>query len=142
MLAYLHDCVEKKKPGTCIICGAGPFTDREIIEVVRKRKIKGSAKSESSPEPDWVPIQESQDRKVIDVNADEMEEDERPIQRARDSGKVLSRSEPASADSREGSPDILLRKNSFQSSTKLDALIRDLSGSDRSPRAFILIFLF
>jgi hypothetical protein len=109
---------------------------------VRKRKVEGSTKSESSPEPDLVPIQEYQGRKVIDVDADEMEEDERPIQRARVPGKVLSRSEPAHADPREDSPDVVLRKNSFQSSTKLDALIRDLSGSDRSLHAAILTFLF
>ena len=125
MLAYLHNCVEKKKPGTCIICGAGPFTDREIIEVVRKRKVKGSTKSDSSPEPDLAPKSEYQNRTVIDVDGDEMEEDERPIQRIRVSGKVLANLEPDRGDS----PEVVLRKNNFQSSTKLDALVRDLSAS-------------
>jgi len=127
MLAFLHNCIEKKKPGTCIICGAGPFTDREIIEFVRKRRVKGSTKSESSPEPDSAPKPESQDREVIDVDADETEEDERPIQRARVSGKVSGFLEPGQKDSREDSPEFMLRKNNFQSSTKLDALVRDLS---------------
>lgn len=121
MLTYLHNCIEKKKPGTCVICGAGPFTDREIIEVVRKRKVKGSTKSESSPEPDSAPNSESQGHKVIGVDMDEMEEDERPIQRAKNFGKA--KLEP----DREDSPEVVLRKNSFQSSTKLDALVRDLS---------------
>ena len=125
MLAYLHDCIEKKKPGTCIICGAGPFTDREIIEVVRKRKVKGSTKSDSSPEPDLAPKSEYQNREVIDVDGDEMEEDEQPIQRVRVSGKVSANLEPDRGES----PEVVLRKNDFQSSTKLDALVRDLSAS-------------
>lgn len=123
MVAYLHNCIEKKKPGTCIICGAGPFTDREIIEVVRKRKVKGSTKSESSPEPDSVPNSEFRDRKVIGVDADDMEEEEQPIQRAKLFGKVSAKLD----SDREDSPEVVLRKNSFQSSTKLDALVRDLS---------------
>jgi len=123
MLAYLHNCTEKKKLGTCIICGAGPFTHRDVIEVVRKRKVKGSTKSESSPEPDSVPNLESQGHKVIDVDVDEMEEDERPVQRARIFSKVSTKLEP----DREDSPEVVLRKNIFQSSTKLDALVRDLS---------------
>lgn len=127
MLAYLHDCIEKKKPGTCVICGAGPFTDREIIEVVRKRKVKGSTKSESSPEPDLAPKSESRNCKVIDVDGDEMEEDEQPIQKTRVSGRVSADLKPDQEDSREDSPEVLLRKNNFQSSTKLDALVRDLS---------------
>jgi len=121
MLAYLHNCIEKKKPGTCVICGAGPFTDREIIEVVRKRKVKGSTKSGSSPEPNLSPKSECQDLKVIDVDGDEMEEDEGPWVGVSD--KV-----PANLESdRDDSPEVVLRKNTFQSSTKLDALVRDLS---------------
>jgi len=129
MLAYLHNCIEKKKPGTCIICGAGPFTDREIIEVVRKRKVKGSTKSESSPEPDLAPKSDHQNRRAIDVDADELEEDERPIQRVTVSGNVSANLE----HDREDSPEVVLRKNSFQSSTKLDALVRDLSASYTCP---------
>lgn len=125
MLAYLHNCIEKKKPGTCVICGAGPFTDREIFEVVRKRKVKGSTKSDSSPEPNLAPEPEHQKRKVIDVDGDEMEEDEQLFQRARVSGKVSEMFEP----DRQDSPEVVLRKNTFQSSTKLDALVRDLSAS-------------
>ena len=128
MIAYLHDCIEKRKPGTCVICGAGPFTDHEIIEIVRKRKVKGSVKSDSSPEPDSVPISDYQNE-VIDVDGDEMEEDERPVQRARIFDKGSSKSKLDQSDLRDDSPEIVLRKNSFQSSTKLDALVRDLSAS-------------
>jgi hypothetical protein len=78
--------------------------------VVRKRKVKGSTKSESSPEPDTVPKSEPTNRQVADADADEMEEDEHPIQRARGSGEVLSNLEPHQEDSREISPEVVLRK--------------------------------
>jgi hypothetical protein len=70
--------------------------------------------------------------------ADEMEEDERPIQRVRASGKVSANLEP----DREDSPEVVLRKNNFQSSTKLDALVRDLSTYIHVSHAVILNLLF
>lgn len=77
------------------------------MEVFRtRRRTKGSVVSDSSPEPEEV---ESTKPEVIDVDVTLDEE-------AMETGDEL----------REPSMEIEFRQNNFQSSTKLDALMRDL----------------
>jgi hypothetical protein len=85
------------------------------VEVLRaKRKTRGSEVSDSSPEPDNIV---SVKREVIDVDADSDIEVVEPME----GDEVV----------REPSLEVTFRLNNFQSSTKLDALMRDLRMSLR-----------
>jgi hypothetical protein len=78
------------------------------VEVLRTlRRTKGSVVSDSSPEPEET---EPVKHEVIDVDAGSEED------------------EPMEVDDlpREPSMELEFRQNNFQSSTKLDALMRDL----------------
>jgi hypothetical protein len=83
--------------------------EHDLVEVLRtRRKTKGSVVSDSSPEPEEVePIK----HEVIDVDAGPEDEED-----------------PMEVDNlpREPSMELEFRQNNFQSSTKLDALMRDL----------------
>jgi DNA repair protein RAD5 len=82
--------------------------EQDLVEVLRmRRRTKGSVVSDSSPEPEEA---EPVKHEVIDVDAGPEED------------------EPMEVDDlpREPSMELEFRQNNFQSSTKLDALMRDL----------------
>ncbi|KAG8832472.1 DNA helicase rad5 [Serendipita sp. 399] len=81
-----------------------PTQMQDLVEVLRtKRTNKSAMVYDSSPEPEG----------PVDAESDE------------EPSKAMEVSEPE--DEREASVDITFRKNNFQSSTKLDALINDLN---------------
>ncbi|KAG8812516.1 DNA helicase rad5 [Serendipita sp. 400] len=104
---HLQRCATKKETGHCPICRQGPVHIQDLVEVLRtKRQNKSSMVYDSSPEP------EATD--VIDV--DETSKEEPP--------EAMETEEKE--DELEPPMDITFRKNNFQSSTKLDALVNDL----------------
>lgn len=109
---------------------------QDLIEVIRRKptKGKGATKSDaSSPEPEAVPR-----REVIEIDMDDSDDDLLPRIPKEDKGKGRAVSEdpvsmeidPVEDKDEDDTPAIILRKNDFQSSTKLDALIQDLRMSD------------
>lgn len=107
MVDHLHQCIEKGEDGNCPICRTGPLLEHELIEVLKtRRRTRGSVVSDSSPEPEE---RKPTSNEVIDVDASTDEE-------------------PMEIDDaiREPSVEVTYRRNNFQSSTKLDALMRDL----------------
>ncbi|KAG8759177.1 DNA helicase rad5 [Serendipita sp. 396] len=105
---HLQRCATKKETGHCPICRQGPVHIQDLVEVLRtKRQNKSSMVYDSSPEP------EATD--VIDV--DEAPKEEPP--------EAMETEEKE--DELEPPMDITFRKNNFQSSTKLDALVNDLN---------------
>jgi hypothetical protein len=133
MVDHLHRCAEKGEEGHCPICRTGPVLvsvlykpknppskitqEHDLVEVLRtRRRTKGSVVSDSSPEPEEV---EPVKHEVIDVDAgSEAEEETMEVHDL----------------PREPSMELEFRQNNFQSSTKLNALMRDLREYKIVPR--------
>ncbi|PVG03217.1 hypothetical protein CPB86DRAFT_723782 [Serendipita vermifera] len=130
VFSHLQRCLERKEQGYCPVCRAGPLHANELIEVLRtKRKTKGSAVSDSSPEPEELDNSPTDTKKeIVDVDVDGFAAAEDP-------------SQTEAKEEREVSVEVTFRKNNFQSSTKLDALMRDLRAlRDADPFIHAVVF--
>ncbi|CAG7847334.1 DNA repair protein RAD5 [Serendipita indica DSM 11827] len=108
---HLSKCLAKKEEGSCPICRKGPLHVQDLVEVLRTKKAKGSAASDSSPEPE---VTRRRSPSHTDEDATMLEQE-----------MIESDGDP-DEPMRETSVEVIFRKNNFQSSTKLDALLRDL----------------